>query len=219
MKVHSFRASIAIAFLAVVMAAVGVSSAQAVTFNPILTQLHIGSRGPQVTNLQTFLASNRDLYPAGLISGFFGRLTQLAVAQFQIAYGLPAVGRVGPLTLAKLNSVITAGFGLDIYAPIISNVQIQKTNTTATVTWTTNESASGKVFYSTAPMVVNEATDNFSAPTIQGTMVAAPSMQLSQSVSLSGLQANTTYHYIIETADASGNVSVTPMATFATNPQ
>ena len=38
-----------------------------------------------------------------------------------------------------------------------------------------------------------------------------------QSVTVSNLQPNTTYFYIIEATDASGNVSVSSQLTFATN--
>ncbi len=65
-----------------------------------------GSKGDQVRILQAALAADSDIYPEGLISGFYGKLTALAVKRFQKKYGLDQVGRVGPKTLAKLNEFL-----------------------------------------------------------------------------------------------------------------
>ena len=75
----------------------------------------LGDKGDNVKCLQTFLAGQgSDIYPAGLVSGFYGFLTQQAVARFQAKYaseiltplGLTApTGRVGLATLAKIKSL------------------------------------------------------------------------------------------------------------------
>jgi peptidoglycan hydrolase-like protein with peptidoglycan-binding domain len=78
---------------------------------PTLTErLSLGSKGEQVTILQTGLASDPSVYPEGQVTGYFGPLTTVAVQRFQIKYGLgdtatPGYGSVGPLTLAKFNEV------------------------------------------------------------------------------------------------------------------
>jgi len=64
--------------------------------------LNIGSRGGDVTQLQTVLIA------AGFLmipnpTGYFGKLTFAAVKLYQQAHGLPQVGNVGPLTRAQLN--------------------------------------------------------------------------------------------------------------------
>jgi len=71
----------------------------------ISSDLALGSEGSEVTQLQTFLASDPEIYPDGLVTGYFGSLTQAAVKRFQAKHGLPQVGRVGPLTRAKLAEV------------------------------------------------------------------------------------------------------------------
>lgn len=192
--------------------------AQAVTFASINNQLGVGSTGSSVTNLQTFLASDRNIYPEGRVTGYYGMLTRAAVVQFQVNYGIAQVGVVGPITLAKINNVINAGYGIDVYAPTIYNISVQKTNNSATFNWTTTESARGKVYYSTSPFSLREAVGNFSEPSITGglTMMASNS-QSSQNVTVNNLQPNTTYYYIIQVQDASGNVSVTVQSTFNTN--
>jgi peptidoglycan hydrolase-like protein with peptidoglycan-binding domain len=46
------------------------------------------------------------VYPERLVTGYFGNLTKSAVSRFQELNGLAAVGRVGPLTLKKLNELL-----------------------------------------------------------------------------------------------------------------
>ena len=75
------------------------------------TPLYYGLESDDVTRLQTLLASHPDLYPEGLITGYFGTLTQQAVQRFQLAYHVvsspsdPGYGYVGPKTRAMLNEV------------------------------------------------------------------------------------------------------------------
>ncbi len=77
------------------------------------TNLTIGSTGPSVMNLQKILNMSSDTRVAlsgvgssGMESSYFGALTRAAVVKFQLKYGIsPAVGYVGPITRAKLNSM------------------------------------------------------------------------------------------------------------------
>lgn len=64
--------------------------------------LSLGIRGNDVRALQEFLAKDPKIYPNGLITGFFGPQTREAVKKWQRKNGLPAVGVVGPKTIAKL---------------------------------------------------------------------------------------------------------------------
>jgi hypothetical protein len=79
--------------------------AATVTFTSDLT---IGSTGPQVVALQTFLESKGYLVmPVGVAKGYFGALTRAALARFQAANGIaPAVGYFGPITRARINGMI-----------------------------------------------------------------------------------------------------------------
>lgn len=106
----------------------------------LTTSLSRGSRGAQVTALQEALKTDASLYPEGLVTGFYGALTEKAVQRFQakqgiVSSGTPAstgYGRVGPKTRASLNSVFggvttpapggtpaptPAGSGLTVSAP------------------------------------------------------------------------------------------------------
>lgn len=70
--------------------------------------LYKGLSHSQVSDLQAFLKQFPDIYPEGIVSGYFGSLTERAVKSFQQKYGVSAVGTVGPLTRAKLNELSTA---------------------------------------------------------------------------------------------------------------
>lgn len=85
----------------------GISIARSYVFT---VPLYFGKRGAAVSELQKFLAQDPALYPEGLVTGYFGSLTELAVRRFQKRYGLaqegdPAFGFVGPKTRAKLNTI------------------------------------------------------------------------------------------------------------------
>ncbi len=69
----------------------------------LLRQLKQGMSGDDVKALQAILAADPSIYPEGVVSGYFGRLTSEAVKKFQKKHGLEAVGSVGPRTLQKLN--------------------------------------------------------------------------------------------------------------------
>jgi peptidoglycan hydrolase-like protein with peptidoglycan-binding domain len=63
-----------------------------------------GSTGSDVTALQTLLA--KEGFFNGPVTGYFGPLTEAAVAAFQTHNGLEPVGSVGPKTCALLNSLL-----------------------------------------------------------------------------------------------------------------
>lgn len=52
----------------------------------ITTDLRYGDHGGQVRLLQTWLKQDRDVYPEGIVSGWFGPLTDAAVKRFQEKY-------------------------------------------------------------------------------------------------------------------------------------
>jgi len=78
----------------------------ATEFNTFVTSLSLGSRGDAVTALQALLAANPDVYPEGLITGYFGKATEKALKRLQKENGLEQVGRVGPKTRALLNRLL-----------------------------------------------------------------------------------------------------------------
>lgn len=65
--------------------------------------LRLGDEGDRVAFLQALLAADPSIYPEGLISGYFGQLTEKALKRYQKKHGLEQVGFVGPRTLQELD--------------------------------------------------------------------------------------------------------------------
>lgn len=70
-----------------------------------------GASGEEVEELQEFLKTFPEIYPEGLVTGYFGPLTEAAVKRFQEKNKIESVGIVGPKTLSKLNELVTEGAG------------------------------------------------------------------------------------------------------------
>jgi len=68
--------------------------------------LQKGLSNEEVKELQKFLSQFREIYPEGLLTGYFGPLTEKAVKKFQEKYGIEPVGVVGPLTRNKINEFL-----------------------------------------------------------------------------------------------------------------
>ncbi|MGE3272092.1 MAG: fibronectin type III domain-containing protein [Chloroflexota bacterium] len=99
---------------------------------------------------------------------------------------------------------VTVTAGGDTTAPVISGVDVTNiARRSATVRWTTNEAATHRVEYGTTPAL--------------GSVKTASGRSTSHAVGLSGLTANTTYHYRVVTADAAGNTAVSDVRTFTTS--
>lgn len=85
----------------------------------------------------------------------------------------------------------------DTTAPVLSGVVASTTSATSVnVAWTTNENSTSKVYYSTSsPVIATSSTP----------LVSNSSLVASHSLAVTGLTASTTYHFLIESKDASGN--------------
>ena len=76
-----------------------------------------GSKGDEVTQLQEFLKQNPEIYPEGLVTGFFGPATETAVKRFQEKHGIESIGIIGPKTRAKLNELFTKAGESEVTPP------------------------------------------------------------------------------------------------------
>lgn len=212
----------AISLMVVSVLAFTASKVSAESFTPLTGQMGFGSQGVNVTNLQTFIAANPSIYPEGLVTGYFGGLTVKAVKNFQAFYGFQQVGRVGPVTLAKMNDLIATGGWTtsDMNGPAFYNVTRTVGSAQTTFTFNTNENTTARVVYYTNRLAFNEgdmssngfgALGGYAATSING-------MGTSHSVTLPNLNANTTYYYTIIATDQSGNISIVgPNNSFITN--
>lgn len=184
-------------------------------------QLQMGMTGSDVGSLQVFLAKNPSIYPEGVVSNYYWTLTKAAVIRFQAQNGIATVGRVGPQTLAAINSQMGNGNNTtaDVSAPVISNLNVRTTSNDVYFTWNTNENAKGVVYYKDTPITASEAQEGSSNVTVSGLSTTDNGNYLtSQNINISGLQSNTTYYYLVYVTDQNGNVTVTvPNSTFRTN--
>lgn len=97
---------------ALVVAATGVHTASASASSVILNgpDMTVGSTGSSVSELQGILSELGYLQvPVGIPFGYFGSLTQSAVARYQAANGVtPTAGYYGPVTRASVLQMFTA---------------------------------------------------------------------------------------------------------------
>ena len=199
----------------------------------LIKQLRRGMTGDDVKLLQEFLVTDPDIYPEGLITGYFGPLTERAVKKLQERMCLDQVGNVGPKTLSKINELLTEGAGSsgkippglliapgiqkklcatstpDTIVPVISDVMATSTTASTTqIKWTTNELANSKVWYSTSTPVVTT--------TSTAAVASSTDYVLNHIIALSDLTASTTYYYLVFSADTSGNTTTTTEKLFTT---
>ncbi len=178
--------------------------------------LDLGSRGADVSRLQTLLATDTNVYPQALVTGYFGGLSKAAVEQFQAGYGIPVVGRVGPMTRARLNTVALSFTGVDSHAPAISSVNISVSQNNATIAWNTNELTRSKVYYDSNAIYMTEAAGQMMEPGVSGSVAQDTTLNMSHSMTIPNLQSGRLYQYVIVSVDAQGNASMTMPATFTT---
>jgi hypothetical protein len=111
-----------------------------------------------------------------------------------------AMSNFTPATNLAANKAIV----IDTTAPGISGIASSTTQTTATITWTTDEVATSSVQYG-----LTSSYGNASSSAVSTT---------SHSIRLSGLTASTTYHFKIFGGDAVSNVGTSTDLIFTTSP-
>ncbi len=193
----------------------------AVTFAnaSITSQLDLGSMGYDVTAYQTYLSKNPNIYPSGLVTGYFGELTQSGTEKFQINQGIVSegtpettgFGRVGPQTLARVNSLMGGVYiqnsgGGDVNAPLMYNEMVVVDKNEATISWATSEAAMGRVMYATEWPFLYATAESVSSNGYNATA----------KIEIKNLKSNTTYNYVRESIDSSGNIMWTTHHTFHT---
>jgi hypothetical protein len=219
MKLFSQKTTAIVLGSALALSLVGIGFSPSFTLAAALTrQLDIEMTGSDVSDLQTFLAVDPTIYPQGLVTGYFGAMTATAVSNFQARNGLPSVGRVGPQTLLAINAQMNGGpvTGSDRYAPTIGSLILNTSTNAASFSWLTDENSSALVYYSSSPLILTESSAVSSA-TISGTpAIANIDLRTMHGVSLTGLQSNTRYYYVVYVKDASGNETLTWPSVFTT---
>lgn len=90
----------------------------------------------------------------------------------------------------------------DQTGPALSAIIAEPDSSSAVISWTTNEPA--------------DSTVNFGLTTAYGSTSSTPALVTAHSVSLTGLNTGTTYHYQVVSVDAAGNASASADYTFTT---
>ena len=145
-------------------------------------QLKLGSRGADVSALQTILVSKSLLtMPAGVAMGYYGSLTTSAVKAYQSLKGISTVGQVGPATRAALNAESTVVGG--VLTPGCSAGALFNSATGAVCvnnTTTTPGCAAGAMFSATTGQVCStnstggtSATVGMATPGVAGTLATS----------------------------------------------
>jgi hypothetical protein len=116
--------------------------------------------------------------------------------------GLTGGDNPAQLTMNADKSV-TASFATDTTPPVISNVAVTPSSTSAVVTWATDEPATSSV--AVGPTTAY-GTGSFGSSTLSR----------NHSVTVTGLTSGATYHYAVSSTDGAGLTTVRPDATFAT---
>ena len=131
----------------------------------------------QLSPVQTTLTQSHGVVLTGLISG---------TTYYFVAESTTAGGSTGNSTVYSFTTTGTAPAG----PPVISNVAVSSiTNTSATITWTTDQASSSLVNFGTT-------TSYGSSSTLNATLVT------SHSVTLTGLTLGTTYDFNVVSANA-----------------
>src|SRR3989339_833127 len=95
----------------------------------------------------------------------------------------------------------------DIAPPTISKVQtIDITEISANITWTTNESASGEVYYAPSSLITATST----------VKIIGENNITSHNISLTGLSSSKTYFYVAVSKDVAGNIATSSEQSFTT---
>lgn len=156
--------------------------------------LKLGSSGSDVARLQQFLAQYPSIYPSGIVSGYYGALTQAAVEAWQVKYnivssGTPSTtgfGVVGPRTAAAIallcstNTTGTTGTGsVSTQAPQVSgSIQVTPISGTAPLSVTVQATINLLSSCSAATYVLNfgDGTQSTAIPIVAG--VCTPQTQV-----------------------------------------
>ena len=105
-------------------------------------------------------------------------------------------------TLASTTPIDTTG-------PIMTNVALLVGSSTIKVSWNTNEPATSRVYYGTSSTLdVNSSTTSF---------VEDTTLTQNHLITLNGLATSTTYFLAVQSHDASGNLTTTPVFSSTTS--
>ncbi len=141
------------------------------------------------TGLSKLMSATPDGFTVGLVDA----TTAATAAPVIDSARLPLTGSAGP---AELNQV-------DTTPPTISNIAATATETSATISWATSESA--------------DATVDFGLTSSYTDTVSESPRRIIHGIGIAGLSCATTYHFQVSSSDASANTASSGDQTFTTS--
>jgi len=166
-----------------------------------------GSSATGTVNLASTLAQNNSLYgtPTFSLSAGSVAIDNGATGSNGATSTVPSLdqrgaSRVGSST--DIGAYEYNGLIAGVPEPQISAVASTTGTTTATITWTTDETASSSVSFGTS--------------TAYGSASTSQTLVTSHTIILTGLATSTTYHFQVASADGSNNVATSSDYTFLT---
>ena len=171
---------------------VSFSAPVAVTANTVYVASYHTNTGNYAGDNNFFAAAGVDNYPVHLLKdGVSG-------GNGVYAYGASSIFPSN--TFASSNYWVDVVFNTsttDTTPPVISSVTATPGTTTATITWTTNETSTSRVDYGTSAASLTLNASN-------------PTLATAHSISLSSLTPGTTYFYRVTSVDAANNSATAP---------
>jgi peptidoglycan hydrolase-like protein with peptidoglycan-binding domain len=128
----------------------------------ITKTLKLGMADEEVKKLQEFLSTMPDVYPEGLVTGYFGHLTEKAVKNWQEKNGIESVGIVGPKTRSKLSELSGGSASAGGSTPTIINIS--------------SGASTGELKATTTPPGLESRAENRATTTPSGTIPATPAV-------------------------------------------
>ncbi len=81
------------------------STVKVASYKLIKPGMSLGSSGEEVKIIQSALQQDKDIYPSGTVSGYYGVLTREAVINFQRKFNLDQTGEINESTANKFNEL------------------------------------------------------------------------------------------------------------------
>lgn len=122
--------------------------------------------------------------------------------------GTPAIGFAKEINTKKANYSVHY---IDAVAPVISKIRVETERTKVKIRWTTSEKSDTRVYISTSTPVSKTASTTL--------VITKNSLKKSHKATFKKLAPNTVYYALIESRDASGNITTSPQISFTTNPK
>jgi len=125
-----------------------------------------GMSGPEVKELQTFLAQFPGVYPEGMVTGYFGALTEAAVKRFQTEQGIvtsgspetTGFGQIGPKTVLKLNVFASMNTTASVQGSVNSSNNSTQVNSSSQSSVVSTQTATSTTMTSSSTSSVTTVT-------------------------------------------------------------